>query len=137
MASAFYTQYRETMLGGGTRVVLTSGTIKVRAVNTGTDYTFSAAHTALASITAYSGTTDPTISANKAITGGVFDADDITSAWTSVDIDGAKTIDALVIYEDAATDVMCAYLELGTSFTPNGGDINLNWNGSGIWAVGA
>ena len=73
MASAFYTAYRENMLGDGTRVDLETGTIKVRAVNTGTDYTFSAAHTALTSITAYSGTTDPTISTGKTITGGVFD----------------------------------------------------------------
>lgn len=139
MASAFYTVYRENMLGDGTRVDLESDTIKARLVNTGTDYTFSAAHSAMTSVTEYSSTTDATIATSKTITSGVFDAADISTAYSSVAIDGSKTIDALVIYKfvtDDAGSTPLAFLELASAFTPNGSDINLNWNASGIWSVG-
>lgn len=114
-------------------------TIKVRAV-TDTTYTPSEAHTAMSSVTAYAGTTDPTISTSKTTTAGVFDAADISAAWSSVSQDSSNLINGLVIYKfvtDDAGSTPIAYIDLTTSFTPNGGDINLNFNASGIFSIAA
>jgi len=135
MASGFYTAAKKGFLDADIDMLV--NTIKVRAVSD-TDYTFSAAHTAMTSVTAYSGTTDPTISTGKSTTAGVFDATDISAAWSSVAQDAAKTIDGLVIYKfvtDDAGSTPIAYIDLTTSFTPNGGDINLNFNASGIFDI--
>lgn len=135
MASAFYTGAKKGFLDGDFNLL--TDTIKVRAV-TDNGYTFSAAHTAMTSVTAYTGSTDPTISTSKTTTGGVFDAADISSAWSSLSQNSTDTIDGLVYYQfvtDDAGSTPIAYIDLTSSFTPNGGDINLNFNASGIFAI--
>lgn len=64
----------------------------------------------------------------KSVTGGVFDADDVTFA----DVTGAES-EALVIYQDtgsAATSKLIAYIDTATGLpiTPNGGDIIIEWS---------
>lgn len=130
MASFFYDAASKDFLDADLDML--TGTVQVRAVSDD-DYTASEAHTAMSSVTAYSGTTDPTISSGKTTTNGVFDADNISAAWSSVSQDGSKTIDGLVIYIGT---VPIVYIDLSSPFTPNGGDINLNWNASGIFNIG-
>ena len=137
MASFLYAVAEKGFLDAD--IDLLTDTIKVRAV-ADDDYTASEAHSAMSSVTAYSGTTDPTVSAGKSTTAGVFDADNISAAWSSVSQDATKQIDALVVYKfvtDDAGSTPIAYIDLTTPFTPNGGDINLNFNASGIFSIAA
>jgi hypothetical protein len=108
---------------------LNTNTIKVRGV-ADEDYTYTATHTAMSSVTKYSGSTDPTL-ASPTITDGVFDAADLSPAWTALAADGTKDIDALVIYKfviDDAGSTPILYIDLGTAVRPNGGNINITWD---------
>lgn len=134
MASALYNKAKESFLSQNPSIDLDTDTIKVALINVATDYTFSASHQYLSSVTRYSGTTDQTL-ASKTVSNGVFDAAD--SAFTAVAISGGKTVAALVIYKDtgsAATSPLIAYIDGFSAVTPNGTDINIAWNASGIFS---
>lgn len=133
MANALYPKWKEALISGGANSALT-GTVKVALVDTGT-YTYSAAHEFLTSLTGVVGTAQ-TIGATKTYTNGVFDGADVT--FTAVTGNSAE---ALVLYIDtgtAGTSRLVAYLDTsvtGLPVTPNGGDINLTFNASGIFAL--
>ena len=134
MANAIYPKYKETILGPATNTNLLSGTVKVALVDTGV-YTYNAAHQFLTSLTGVVGTAQ-TIGATKTVTNGVFDGADVT--YTAVT---GNSVEALVIYVDtgtAATSPLVAYIDTGVTglpVTPNGGDITVQWNASGIFAL--
>lgn len=134
MANAIYPKYKEVILGAATNTNLLTGTVKVALVDTGT-YTYNAANQFLTSLTGVVGTAG-TIGATKSVTNGVFDGGDVTfTAVTGV------TVEALVIYVDtgvAGTSPLVAYIDTsvtGLPVTPNGGDITITWNASGIFAL--
>lgn len=132
MANALYPKYKEALLTAGLN--LTSLNVKVALVDTGT-YTYSAAHQFMSSVTsgvvARSGNL-----ASKTVTNGVFDAADITLTAVS-----GTTVEALVLYRDSGSDAtseLIAYLDTGVTglvLTPNGGDVTIQWNASGIFAL--
>lgn len=134
MANAIYPKYKEAILGAATNTNLLSGTVKTALVDTGV-YTYSAAHEFLTSLTGVVGTAG-TIGATKSVTNGLFDGGDIT--YTAVT---GNSVEALVIYIDtgtAGTSRLVAYLDTGVTglpVTPNGGDITINWNASGIFQL--
>lgn len=128
MASALYPKAKESFLSQNPSIDLDTDTIKVALINLATDYTYSAAHQYLSSVTTYSGTTDQTLG-SKTVTSGVFDAAD--STFTSVAISGSKTVAALVVYKDtgsAATSPLIAYIDGFSAVTPNGGNITVAWD---------
>lgn len=134
MANAIYPKYKETILGAATNTNLLSGTVKVALVDTGV-YTYNAAHQFLTSLTGVVGTAQ-TIGATKSVTNGLFDGGDVTfSAVTG------NSVEALVIYVDtgtAGTSPLVAYIDSGVTglpVTPNGGDIGITWNASGIFQL--
>lgn len=133
MANAIYPKYKEAVLQSAANSNMSSGTVKVALVDAGT-YTYSAAHEFLTSLTGVVGTAQ-TIG-TKTFTNGVFDGADV--AFTAV---SGATVEALVIYIDtgtAATSRLVAYIDTGVTnlpVTPNGGDINVTWNASGIFAL--
>ena len=133
MANAIYPKYKEALINGSTNTSLT-GTVKVALVDTGT-YTYSAAHEFLTSLTGVVGTAQ-TIGATKTYTNGVFDGADVT--YTAVT---GATVEALVIYIDtgvAGTSRLVAFIDTGVTnlpVTPNGGDITVTWNVSGIFSL--
>lgn len=133
MANAIYPKWKEAISQGSANSSLT-GTVKVALVDTGT-YTYSAAHEFLSSLTGRVGT-DQTIGATKSYTNGVFDGGDVTFPTVS-----GATVEALVIYIDtgvAGTSRLVAYIDTGVTglpVTPNGGDISITWNASGIFAL--
>lgn len=133
MANAIYPKYKEALLAGSANTSLTTGTVKVALVDTGT-YTYSAAHEFLTSLTGVVGTAQTL--ATKTVTNGVFDADNATFSNVS-----GNSIEAFVIYVDtgtAGTSRLVAYLDAGQTglpVTPNGGNIDLNFNASGIFAL--
>ena len=134
MANAIYPKYKEAILGAATNTNLLSGTVKTALVDTGV-YTYSAAHEFLTSLTGVVGTAG-TIGATKSVTNGLFDGGDIT--YTAVT---GNSVEALVIYIDtgtAGTSRLVAYLDTGVTglpVTPNGGDISITFNASGIFAL--
>jgi len=134
MANAIYPKYKETILGAATNTNLLSGTVKVALVDTGV-YTYSAAHQFLTSLTGVVGTAQ-TIGATKSVTNGVFDGGDVTFPTVT-----GNTVEALVIYVDTgtgSTSPLVAYIDTsvtGLPVTPNGGDITVTWNASGIFAL--
>ena len=134
MANAIYPKYKETILGAATNTNLLTGTVKIALVDTGV-YTYNAAHQFLTSLTGVVGTA-ATIGATKTVTNGVFDGADVT--YTAVT---GNSVEALVIYVDtgvAGTSPLVAYLDTsvtGLPVTPNGGDISITFNASGIFAL--
>ena len=132
MANAIYPLYKQALISGGANTSL-AGTVKVALVDTGT-YTYSAAHEFLSSLSGRVGT-DQTLGA-KTYTNGVFDAANATFP----SVTGA-TVESLVIYIDtgvAGTSRLVAYIDTGVTglpVTPNGGDITITWDASGIFAL--
>lgn len=135
MANAIYPLYKEALISGGANVDLLAGTVKVALVDTGT-YTYSAAHQFLTSLTGVVGTAQ-TIPATKTATNGTFKTTG-TNTFTAVTGNSAE---ALVLYIDtgvAGTSRLVAYIDTGVTglpVTPNGGDITITWNASGIFAL--
>lgn len=127
MASAMYNNARQEFLNA--TFDMNTNTIKVRAV-ADEDYTYSATHTAMTSVTKYTGSTDFTL-LSPTITDGVFDAADASPAFSSLAVDGTKDIDALVIFKfvtDDAGSIPILYIDLATAVRPNGGNINITWD---------
>jgi hypothetical protein len=133
MANAIYPLYKQALLDASANVDINDGTVKVALVDTGV-YTYSAAHEFLTSLTGVVNTAQ-TIN-NTTVTNGVFDGDDVT--YTAV---SGNTVEALVIYIDtgvSSTSRLVAYIDTGVTglpLTPNGGDVSITWNASGIFAL--
>jgi len=103
-------------------------------IDTGT-YTYSDAHQFYSSLSGVVGT-DQEIT-TKTTTGGIFDGDDVT--YTAVT---GATVEAIVLYRKNAgantTWQLVAYIDTGVTglpVTPNGGNISIAWNASGIFEV--
>jgi hypothetical protein len=131
MANVLYPKYKEALLGAGLN--LSSGVVRAVLIDTGT-YTYNAAHDFYNDLTGVVGTESPAFT-TKTVTNGVFDADNITFSTVS-----GATAEACVIFLDtgnATTDALIAYIDSATGLpvTPNGGDIVVSWNGSGIFAL--
>ena len=131
MANALYTAAKEAILSGD--IDLLVDTIKVALVdntyaqNLATDNFYD-------DISAYVVGTPQTL-ASKAVTGGAFDAADIT--YTAVT--AGDTCEAVVIYKDtgvAGTSALIAYIDTITGFplATNGGDITIQWD-SGTYKI--
>lgn len=133
MANAIYPIYKQALLDASANVDLNDGTVKVALVDTGT-YTYSAAHDFYDDLSGVIGT-DQEI-ANTTVTNGTLDGDNVT--FTAV---SGNTVEALVIYIDTgngATSRLVAYIDTsvtGLPVTPNGGDISISWNASGIFTI--
>jgi hypothetical protein len=133
MANSLYPKWKEALLQSSANSALT-GTVKAALVDTGT-YTYNSAHEFLTSLTGVVGTAQ-TIGATKSYTNGVFDGGDVT--YTAVT---GNSVEALVLYIDtgtAGTSRLVAYIDAGVTglpVTPNGGDISVTWNASGIFAL--
>lgn len=138
MANAIYPKWKEAIIQASASSALTgTGTTGVYAalVDTGT-YTYSAAHQFYSSLSGVVGT-DQEIGGTKTFTNGVLDGNDVTfSAVTGA------SVEAIVLYVKNAgantTWRLLAYIDTsvtGLPVTPNGGDITITWNASGIIGV--
>jgi len=131
MASAIYVAFKQALLNGS--VDLTTAVVRAVLIDTGT-YTYSASHDFYNDLSGVVGTESAALT-SKTITNGVFDAADVTfSAVTG------NTVEAVVLFVDTGnvtTDRLICFLDAGTGLpvTPNGGDINLVWNASGIFSL--
>lgn len=134
MANALYPKWKEQLLQFTANNNLSAGTVKVALIDTGT-YTYSSANQFWSSASAASVGTPQTLG-SKTFTNGTFDAADVT--FTAVT---GSSVEALIIYIDtgtASTSPLVAYIDTsvtGLPVTPNGGDITITWNGSGIFTL--
>lgn len=125
MANSFYAKGAEKLLSGA--IDLTSNTIKGALVKNTYTQNLSTDEF-LSDIASYVLNTAQTLG-SKSVTGGVFDAADITfTAVTSGD-----TTEAVVLYKDtgsSATSPLIAYIDTITGFpmATNGGDIVAQWD---------
>tara|TARA_R110000868_G_scaffold387886_3_gene656605 strand:+ start:1546 stop:1950 length:405 start_codon:yes stop_codon:yes gene_type:complete len=134
MANAIYPNYKESLITGDANVSLSAGTVKVMLVDTGT-YTYSAAHTMITDISVGSVANSAGL-ATKTVVDGLFDSDNVTfSAVTGA------SVEAIVLWVDSGTAAqsrVVAYIDTGVTglpVTPNGGDITIGWNASGIFQL--
>ena len=133
MANALYPKWKEQLLQFTANNNLSAGTVKVALVTAG--YTYSASDQFYSSVSASVVGTPQTIG-SKTFTNGVFDGGDVT--FTSVT---GSQVTQLVIYIDtgtAGTSPLVALLDTGVTnlpVTPNGGNIDITWNASGIFAL--
>ena len=138
MANAIYPKWKETIMKAEANSELDSAEgatgVFVALVDTGT-YTYSAAHQFYSDLSGVVGT-DQEIT-TKTQTNGTFDGSDVT--FTSV---SGATVEALVIYRKNVgantTWPLIAYIDTGVTglpVTPNGGNIDVTWNASGIFTL--
>lgn len=133
--NALYPKWKQSIIQGTAGNSLT-GNLKVALVDTGT-YTYSNTHQFFSSITGVAGT--PVALGNKSYVDGVLKADNVTFG----SVPGGNNCEALVLYIDdgvaASSSPLVAYIDSGfisgMPVTPNGGDITVTWNASGIFAL--
>ena len=142
MANAIYPNYKDAILTAGSNTSLNQDTVNdgpyCELVDTGT-YSYTATHEFVnPDLSGTVGTgqriTTPTVGT---VADGVFDGDNLT--FTSV---SGNSVEALVIYRNNAgadtTHRLVAYIDTGVTglpVTPNGGDITVTWNASGIFLI--
>jgi cephalosporin-C deacetylase-like acetyl esterase len=132
MANAIYPKAKEKFLDA--LIDIPTDTIKIALIDTGT-YTYNSADEFWSSASSAIVGTAQTL-ASKTITSGVFDAADVT--FTSV---SGVSVEALIIYKDtgsAATSPLIMYIDVAASglpVTPNGNNIDVQFNASGIFAL--
>jgi hypothetical protein len=138
MANAIYPKYKQSLLSADANSDLLQSTANVAPyvalVNT-SSYTYSSTHQFYSSLSGVVGT-DQQLTTPTA-TNGTFDADDVTyTAVTGSTVGalvvyrknaGANTTWRLVMYEDTSVT--------GLPVTPNGGNIVVTWNASGIFLI--
>lgn len=133
MANAIYPLYKQSLIDGDANIDLNDLTVKVALIDTGA-YTYSGAHQFLTSLTGVVGTAQ-TI-ANTTVVNGLFDGDNVTFSGVT-----GNSVEALAIYIDttvAGTSRLVAFIDTGVAglpVTPNGGDITITWNASGIFQL--
>ena len=134
MANAIYPKYKEALLNNSTNSALTgSGTtgLYVALVDTGS-YTYNSSHEFYSSLSGVVGT-DQEIG-SVTLTGGLIDGADVL--FTAV---SGNSVEALVLCRKNAgantTWRLAGFIDTGVTglpVTPNGGDIGITWNASGI-----
>jgi hypothetical protein len=140
VANTIYNPGREGFLAG--EIDWDTAVIKVALVRS---YTPAAAHKFVSDVTGAGGVIAATSAAlaGKTVTSGVADANDVTLTAVASSAAGHGV---LVFQSSAVTGgadvaataqrVIC-YLDTGTNLpiTPNGGDITVSWNASGIFSI--
>lgn len=108
----------------------------IKAILLSADYTFDASHSALVNIPSSARVSGPKLLTSPAVASGVFDAADaVFSAVTGA------TVVAVAIYASTGGSTSAPLIAFfGTSitnvpFTPNGGNVNMAFNVSGIFSL--
>ncbi len=138
MANAIYPKWKSGLMAGHPSANIgAASVVRVALVDTGV-YTYNASDWLFSNVSsAVVGT--PANLANKTIgvvSNATYDADNVV--YTSV---SGASVEAIVIYIDtgvAATSNLVAYIDTGVTglpVTPNGGNINLNWDVNGIFTL--
>lgn len=141
MANALYPKWKTTIMKAEANSELDTADgatgVFCALVDTGT-YTYSAAHQFYSSLSGVVGTDQEILTKTVGtVAEGVFDGDNLT--YTAVT---GASVEALVLYRKNAgantTWPLIAYLDTGITgipVSPNGGNITVTWNASGIFLL--
>jgi hypothetical protein len=141
MANAIYDIWKSTIMKAEANSELDSAEgatgVFCALIDTGT-YTFSQAHDFYSDLSGVVGTDQEILTKTVGtVAAGVFDGDNLT--FTAVT---GATVEALVLYRKNAgantTWPLIAYIDTGVTglpVTPNGGNITITWNASGIFKL--
>src|SRR5687768_1082476 len=141
MANALFTAYRNSVLGNGTATAdLDTDTIKAMFVDHADDTPVAATDDFINDILSAARVpaiaSCPTLGTKTigTVAAGVFDAAD--TVFTALSGDASES---LILFKDTgseATSTLIAFWDTATGLplTPNGGDVTVTWNGSGIIA---
>lgn len=128
MASQLFPKGAAHLLGLSTKVDLVADTMKILFYSAAitTTWEFVSDLTG-GSIVARSGAL-----AGKTVTNGVFDVNDITVAAVS-----GSAFTHVILYKDTGADATSCLVAVWdvASFTPNGSDIQVIWNASGLFSI--
>ena len=131
MANLLYPNGKEAFAEAG--IDWTTDTIKVVLVD-GADYTYSSAHDNFDDVPSGARVASATLASTTNVD-GVLDAADTTFTAVTGDVS-----ELLIIYKDTGVESTSTLIALfdtvtGLPVTPNGGDILIQWNASGIIAL--
>ena len=135
MANGLYKPYKQAAMSGGANVDLLTGNVQAILVDTN-DYTVDLDnHDFLNDIPAGARVATSANLASKTFTGNAFDAADFS--FTAVTGDPSEAIVYYISTGVEATSRLVCYVDTATGLpiTPNGGDINVTHNASGIFQV--
>lgn len=133
MANLIYTKAKEGFLDGSINFM--TDNIKALLVDTSAYTVDAAAHGYLSDVPSGARIAMSSNLDSKTVTGGVADAADVTLPSVS-----GSSVEAIVILKDtgsAATSRLIAYIDTGSGlpFTPNSGDVRLEWSTNGIFGI--
>jgi hypothetical protein len=137
MANAWYPKHKEALLQATANSAMNgSGTTGVYAAlyDVGAGGAYDSADEFYSSVVAGEVGTPVEIGATKSYTNGVFDGADVTFSAVT----GAQCEALIIFVKNAGANTtwrVVAYLDTnvtGLPVTPNGGDITVSWNASGI-----
>jgi hypothetical protein len=134
MANAIYPLWKEALLQGSSDSTL-NGNVKAILVDLA-DYSYSSAHNFLDDVTGGAIVATSANLGTKTYTNGLFDA--ANASFTAVTGDQSEAVILYIDTGSAATSRLVAFFDTGVTglpVTPNGGDINLNFNASGIFQL--
>lgn len=144
MANRFYTTFRNNLYlpqsaSATDQIDFSTGTIQCVLIDEGT-YTYSAAHAYYSSVVAGAIGTPQTLGSKTVgvVAAGVFDAANVT--FTAVS--GASVESILLFQSNGGANTTWPLIGLidqvaaGLPVTPNGGDITITFNASGILSIG-
>lgn len=135
MANAVYPKYKEALISGAANIALSSGTVKAVLVDLA-DYSYSAAHDFFDDVPSGARVGTPQTIGSKTVTNGLFDGADVTFPAVTGD-----QSEAIVVYIDTgveSTSRLVAFFDTGVTglpVAPNGGDVLITWNASGIFQL--
>lgn len=131
MSNVLYLKGKAHILGLATKVDLVADDIRLLFFDND-DQAFSSSHEFVADLTAGGIIARSGALAGKTVTSGVFDANDLTVTAVSGD-----QFERVVLFKHTGSDataVLIANWDI-TAFTPNGGDINVVFNASGLFGI--
>lgn len=134
MANELHKKWKEALVQHSSNSALT-GTVKAVLIDTGTySYTDWQGDQFYSDVSGTVGT--PQTISTKTYTDGIFDGDNITFPTVT-----GNSAEAILIFIDTgtpSTSRLVGWLDTsvtGLPVTPNGGDIAVSWNASGIFAL--
>jgi len=139
MANGLFNSYRNQVLGTGTFTDLDAVTLKAMFIDNADDTAVLATDDFIDDILSAGRVpaigSCPTLGSKTlgVVAVGVFDAAD--TVFTALSGDASEQ---LIVFEDSGTESTSDLLAMwdtatGLPLTPNGGDVTVQWNASGIW----
>ncbi len=131
MANALYPKGKAHILGLATKADLVADTVKA-ILNVSATNPYNASHEFVSDLVGGGIVVRSGALASKTVTSGTFDAADVVLTAVS-----GSTVDSIIVYKDTgsdATSVLILWLDV-TPYAPNGADITVVWDGSGLFAI--